>query len=197
MSNILSTAIEKYENKGYEYSYGGWGGDKDKNGTLDIDCSHLVYEALKAAGYSIPYQTTSALNSSEADKYFETFSLDEAKPGDLILYPSHVGIFSTYDSKEKSGTFFGSQSKGPGMATFTEGTTTRKRWGTDFKILRPREQFKSKQNNTQLGLQPAQQPKRWSKGTSAITANGRRWRLEDDSNHSGSIRPDNLTRWQR
>ena len=73
MKDILSTALEMYENKGYEYSYGGWGGDKNKNGILDIDCSHLVYETLKAAGFGIPYQATSALNSSESGKYFGLF----------------------------------------------------------------------------------------------------------------------------
>lgn len=83
------------------------------------------------------------------------------------------------------------------MATFSDGATTRKHWGTDCKILRPKKEFRL--NNTQLGLQPSKMPERWRKGgsDSFLATTDRRWRLEDDSSHNGLVRPDYISRWQR
>lgn len=150
MSTLLELAMSKYNSELYD-----WGGPKegpgpydgtidiDNNGRLDIDCSHLVNNVLKTAGYDIPYLPTNRLNSDEALKYFDLISLQEATPNDLILYPYHVGIFSKYDSTTGTGEYFGSQSKGPGTAKFDEKGTWG--WKMNFKVLRPKDQFKSKQ----------------------------------------------------
>lgn len=73
MSSVLDIIKNKYwvdENKDgindkYDYGLGGTGRtDFEKNapdgtpgkGKLDIDCSHLVNNVLKEAGYRVPYE---------------------------------------------------------------------------------------------------------------------------------------------
>jgi cell wall-associated NlpC family hydrolase len=98
MATLLKIGTDMFLNKGFEYVYGGSGGDKNMNGIPDIDCSHLIQTVLRAGGYSIPYMTTSELNSTFAEKYFEIVPLNQGSPqqNDLILYESHVGIFISF-----------------------------------------------------------------------------------------------------
>ncbi len=177
MATLLKIASGMYNNRGFEYVYGGSGGDKNNNGILDIDCSHLVYKALHAAGYSIPYMTTSALNSTAAEVYFDVIPLSEATPkkDDLILYEGHVGVFKNFTPDKKKGSFFGSQRRGPGVARFDENETFG--WGLDCKILRPKKQFKIRPILVKGSSYP--QHARWSTPSSRSSTLDR-WSTDDN-----------------
>ena len=197
MSTLLELAIKTYNSNDYD-----WGGpsegsgpydgtrDIDANKKLDIDCSHLVNNILNTAGYKIPYLTTSDLNDSvQASNYFDEVTLQEATENDLVLFPRHVGIYSKYDSETKVGEYFGSQSKGPGIARFDEKGTYG--WKMNFKILRPKKELV--QNERLSAPNNVQQLKRWSKQSTANEA--ARWRLEADAGHR--LQPDSHIRWLR
>jgi hypothetical protein len=184
MAPLREIAFKKFAGKGFEYVSGGSGEDKNNNGIPDIDCSHLVYSSLRAAGYDIPYMTTARLNSPEADEYFEVVPREEAasENDDLILYNGHVGVFWGFGSTKTEGTFFGSQRKGPGIASFDEGETWG--WGIDFKILRPRRKFKAERAEMQKRNPKAERwnqksnefgtQQRWSAGEHDLV-HPRRW----------------------
>lgn len=107
------------------------------NGPGRIDCSHLVNEMLRSAGYDIRYQTTRELANS---KYFEVVSADDVRPGDLILWNGHVGVVESYNVKSGEGTFFGSQSStGPASASFGGSAY----WKEPQKFLRPLDQYQT------------------------------------------------------
>ena len=102
MSSILNQT-QAYRNAGYTYGWGGTGNNKK------IDCSHLVSNVLRGAGYNIPYQNTEALENS---KYLDVVDPTEVQPGDIALWRgelNHTGIVETVDAKGETGTFFGSQ----------------------------------------------------------------------------------------
>lgn len=145
MSNPLD--FEGEYQSGYEYGYGGSGlGDNDGDEKNEIDCSHLVWEMLKSAGYNVPYQTTAQLRNSP---YFEIVTAASAKPGDLALWSSHVGIVATVLSPGK-GTFFGSQtSTGPARAAFGSGY-----WGNPIAFLRVKEQYYDKNKDKKYVAPP-------------------------------------------
>lgn len=68
---------------GKPYAYGG-------TGPGSYDCSGLTQAALKAAGKDIPRTSQAQLAAGKR------ISLDEAQPGDLVIYysgASHVGIY--------------------------------------------------------------------------------------------------------
>lgn len=199
MATLLELAVNKYSESYYD-----WGGpaegsgpydgtkDIDSDMKLDIDCSHLVNNVLNDAGYNIPYLPTNKLNSDEVLKYFDLISLDEATEDDLILFPKHVGIFSKFDPRTKTGQYFGSQSKGPSLAKFDEKGTWG--WKMNFKLLRPKKIFLSQNNLSSSAT--VQQVKRYS-NVQDNSMNLGRWRLEADSNHIGFIQRDSLIRWLR
>ena len=58
-----------------------------------LDCSHMVWTAYKTAGYEFPYTSTSAYPAVLVGTYFVEITEAELKPGDLILYSGHVGIY--------------------------------------------------------------------------------------------------------
>lgn len=105
--------------------------DTDKNGSLDIDCSHLVSNILQEAGYNIKYRKTSDMaNSGFYDKV-----IDDIKAGDIILFDGHVGFVVSYNPATKTGKFFGSQTKtGPAITDFGANTN----WSGSFTIFRPK-----------------------------------------------------------
>jgi hypothetical protein len=58
----------------------------------ESDCSSFVNEIYRRAGFDFPYSPTSDF------RCFSVFSLSpvkEFKPGDLILYPGHIGIMTS------------------------------------------------------------------------------------------------------
>lgn len=197
MPTLLELARKIYNSNDYDWGGPGEGSgpydgtrDIDANKKLDIDCSHLVNNILNAAGYKIPYLTTSELNhSAQASDYFDEISLQEATENDLVLFPHHVGIYSKFDAANKVGEYFGSQSKGPGIARFDEKGTYG--WKMNFVILRPKKELVQKVSIS--APNKVQQLKRWSKQSTANEAP--RWRLEADADHL--LQPDSHIRWIR
>lgn len=122
---------------GYRYKLGG-NGEQDAKGVKRIDCSHLVNQAIKAAGYAIPYQTTADMAHSQ---YYEEVDAKDVKPGDIALWNGdkhHTGIVEDYDAKTGKGSFFGAQSKkGASSAAMGKGAW----WGQPQKFLRPKAEY--------------------------------------------------------
>jgi|GEM_PF-5092948 len=119
---ILHAALVKFGGRDkYEYKMGGVGLDDDGNGVPEIDCSHMVYEALKEAGLKIPYGyvQTGGLNSPKANNFFGQVDPADVVPGDLIVFREHVGIvinirFDKETNKYRGSLFHSeSHSKGP------------------------------------------------------------------------------------
>lgn len=54
-----------------------------------MDCSHFVWEVLKEAGYNVPYRNSYALKA-----WTIPITKAEAKPGDLVFWPGHVGFYA-------------------------------------------------------------------------------------------------------
>ncbi|AMQ83075.1 MULTISPECIES: glycoside hydrolase family 19 protein [Pseudomonas] len=131
-----------------DYVYGGGKGkDTDGDGKKEIDCSTLVWEMLKAAGYNVPYNNT-ALLKTNVDNY-DVIEWKDVLPGDIALWPTHTGFVEDIDVENRSGNFFGSQnSTGPASAKFGNGSNY---WRMPIKFLRVKEIFKT-------GSQPASTP---------------------------------------
>lgn len=88
------------------YRYGGGGHD-------GIDCSHFVWEVIKAAGHSgAPYISTSQIPGSG---YYS--QVDMPQVGDIVLWDGHMGII--VDTTQ--GKFIGAQSRGVEEASYTSG----------------------------------------------------------------------------
>jgi len=88
-----------------------YGGDSH-NG---IDCSHFVWEVLKAAGHPhAPYTSTGSIPTSHA------FSPAGSPPqeGDIILWDGHMGIITDAATE----TFMGAQSGGVAPASYARGS---------------------------------------------------------------------------
>jgi hypothetical protein len=131
-AKIIEAAKEKFGGTPYEYRRGGSGTDTNKNKIPEIDCSHLVFEALNEASIKIPYEyvMTAALNSQRATIYYGIVQPEELIPGDLIVFDGHVGIVKSvyFDNKIKKirGTFFHSESfsGGPTITGFVVDPTS-------------------------------------------------------------------------
>lgn len=177
---VLDYALERFRT-GYEYGRGdgNWatqrrnnsspdgrtdtsrnGQDLDGDGRRGIDCSSLVYQALKGAGFKwrYSYMTTSQLfdkngTTADAEKYFQVLSADKGRnkgyePGDILMFRGngkkagqHVGIFQGYDEQGRM-QFFGSQvSTGPATATIRPGGTWDGKSMHLLGALRPRAEF--------------------------------------------------------
>lgn len=78
--------------------------DKQDNGeaVIGFDCSGFACHVIIESGYRIDYESTSSLVISKA---FTTVSNEDAQPGDIILFPGHVGIVTAYDSTTSLGSF--------------------------------------------------------------------------------------------
>lgn len=88
-----------------------WGGDSNHG----IDCSHFVWEVLKASGHpSAPYLTTGGIPGS----HVWTAVAGVPQDGDIILFDGHVGI--VIDSTHKR--FIGAQSHGVDEASYAPGS---------------------------------------------------------------------------
>lgn len=55
----------------------------------DLDCSHFVHKAYDLAGFKYPYQNTSTFHL--LSPFFE--EVQEAEPGDVIVYTGHMGLY--------------------------------------------------------------------------------------------------------
>lgn len=69
-----------YKYKGAKYVWGG-------SSTKGTDCSGLVMSAYAAAGISLPH------SSAAIRKMGKVVPLSEAKTGDIVWYPGHVGLY--------------------------------------------------------------------------------------------------------
>jgi cell wall-associated NlpC family hydrolase len=59
-----------------------------------LDCSHFVHDAYKDAGLEFPYSDTKHYDTLLVGKYFRKLDkAEEPKPGDLVLFSGHVGIY--------------------------------------------------------------------------------------------------------
>jgi cell wall-associated NlpC family hydrolase len=90
------------------YQYGG-------DSHTGIDCSHFVWEVLKAAGHpSAPYTSTSEVPGSHA--FTGVAGIPQA--GDIILWDGHMGIVLDPTNK----IFVGAQSGGVENASYASGS---------------------------------------------------------------------------
>lgn len=58
----------------------------------EVDCSHFTNEIYRRIGITYPFVTT---KTQECLSNFKSIPKKKAKPGDLILFKSHMGILST------------------------------------------------------------------------------------------------------
>ena len=147
----LEDAKKRYNPNDYDYGWGANGSsdtDNPKNGYIDIDCSHLISNVLREAGYNVGYMTTGQLNSDMSQKYYDRItSADQIKPGDVIVFMGHAGIVESYDPTTKTGTFFHSEgyADGPTTSPFTlnsDSNTSGYYYGDEIsvtEILRPKQ----------------------------------------------------------
>ncbi len=129
-ARVINSAIDHFKPGEFEYGRqdttlrkGNDGsrfeGDTDKDGKKGVDCSSLVWRALRDGGFDVEQKiasragfTTKSLftaNSSgvtltqAAKDNFDSISVNAQdkvlKPGDLLLFPGHIAIFKQYDDK--------------------------------------------------------------------------------------------------
>ena len=133
--------------------------DLDRDGRKGVDCSSLVYFAMKGAGFRVPnnasdFSTGTLFTGRKltpyAEKNFDFLPSSSKtdgslKPGDLLMMkmPSgsqHIVIFKEYDDKGRIH-FFGSQkSTGPAEVIMTGDPYWDKRT-VFYGALRPKENF--------------------------------------------------------
>ncbi len=174
-SNVLTSAFLTYT-PGVAYSSNGHYKFDSNGKIIGVDCSALVYEALKNAGYTVPSSTFATqdlfvgidLTPYAQQNFSFISSTDVSKKngnlqmGDVILFNNangsrHVGIFYGYNSTG-SPMFYGSQnSTGTAVATIDKNY-----WGDTDKVtivgaLRPLESTYNAANDITATLTQAVQ----------------------------------------
>jgi cell wall-associated NlpC family hydrolase len=88
-----------------------YGGDSH----VGIDCSHFVWEVIKAAGHpQAPYLSTGSIPGSFA----YSAATEPPEVGDIILFDGHMGIVVDTTTQ----TFMGAQSHGVEPASYAKGS---------------------------------------------------------------------------
>jgi cell wall-associated NlpC family hydrolase len=62
--------------------------DGGKDSKTGFDCSGLVWQVLKDAGFKVPYRTVAQLK-----RWTKPIEFADLRPGDLVFYDRHVGVF--------------------------------------------------------------------------------------------------------
>jgi cell wall-associated NlpC family hydrolase len=88
------------------YKYGG----DSHNG---VDCSHFVWEVIKAAGH----QGAHYHSTSDVARSADYSAVDMPAAGDIVLFDGHMGIVVD----PGAGLFMGAQSHGVDEASYTSG----------------------------------------------------------------------------
>lgn len=89
-----------------------------------IDCSNLVNQAYKKAGYDYLYTQTSSWPPSQ----FVPIQKSELQTGDVRLLPGHMGL---YDPSGKNGDFYSATTGGgvrSGSPTWFKGSANETYW---------------------------------------------------------------------
>lgn len=69
-----------------------------------IDCSYFVYEAIKAAGFAVEYQTTTTMINS---KYYKRLvGFDDMIPGDILIKSGHTRLYIGKNNSNGKYAFF-------------------------------------------------------------------------------------------
>lgn len=76
-------AARSYLGRGIPYVWGG------KTAASGFDCSGFIWQVLRDAGLTVPYRTSTALRA-----WVRPVPAADARPGDLVFYPGHVGVYS-------------------------------------------------------------------------------------------------------
>jgi cell wall-associated NlpC family hydrolase len=106
MANDIAQIAGSWKHTAYVY-----GGDSPSG----IDCSHFVWEVIKAAGHpKAPYLSTGSIPGSPA----YSPASEPPREGDIILFDGHMGI--VVDSTTM--TFIGAQSGGVDSASYAKGS---------------------------------------------------------------------------
>ncbi|MBZ0106639.1 MAG: C40 family peptidase, partial [Sulfuricella denitrificans] len=147
--NILNA--QKFFESGYGYSTnGGIGLSTNSSGQRLIDCSGLVYQMARAAGFNVPrFGTGDLLDASGnikpgASRFYQQVDKQDIQPGDILVFANdghttgHAGVYQEGAIKDSSftGDFFGAQNSG----IRTEKVEGGKYWSdrTVLGVIRPR-----------------------------------------------------------
>ncbi|MCB6182890.1 C40 family peptidase [Leeia sp. TBRC 13508] len=151
--------------------------DRDGDGRKGVDCSALVYYAMKGAGYNIEEKfpthkdgsfgfTTHALFegkhlTSYAEKHFDRVgSKEDLQPGDLVMFKTgktsqHIGIYAGKDANGHP-QFFGSQSStGPALARLDADPWNKEYLGA----IRPKDEFRQPGLREIVEIKPSLDPR--------------------------------------
>ncbi len=148
--NILNA--QKFFENGYGYSTtGGIGLSTNASGQRLIDCSGLVYQMARAAGYNVPRFGTGDLLDANgnikpgASRFYQPVDKTDLQPGDILVFApdghtsGHVGVVQEGSVRGTvfTGDFFGAQNTG-GIRVEKVGDNQYWNTRTVLGVIRPR-----------------------------------------------------------